>query len=96
MVHLMIIITGITFLGTPRPPSTPLIHVVLLNSAVQIDTHPRCAATVSDTIKYHKVPLPEAATPGQKIGILASRWRAERNFWIAFISLFTWGYAATS
>lgn len=62
IVHMMIFITGIVFLGT-----------------------------VHDTIKLHRVAIPVDATPNHQIGVRASRWRAERNFWIGFISFFTWG-----
>lgn len=46
-------------------------------------------ATTS-TMLHHSAPITETLTPNQKMGLLGTKWRAERNFWISFMSFLMW------
>lgn len=52
-----------------------------------------CAASANHTYGTGRVLLPEepALSPSQRTGLLAKKWRNERNFWIAAFTFYMWG-----
>jgi len=60
-----------------------MVHVMLVMTGCVF------IATTS-TMLHHSAPVNETLTPNQKMGVLGTKWRAERNFWISFMSFLMW------
>lgn len=62
-----------------------LCHVMILLTGMAL------TACSIHTYKLSAAVLDELLTPNQKIGLLARKWREERNFWIALLAFLLWG-----
>uniref|UniRef100_A0A7S0WTB4 BAP29/BAP31 transmembrane domain-containing protein n=1 Tax=Chlamydomonas leiostraca TaxID=1034604 RepID=A0A7S0WTB4_9CHLO len=50
------------------------------------------AASSVHTYRLGQEALSTTLTPNQRVGILARKWREERNFWIAVLSFLLWSF----
>eukprot|EP01026_Neomeris_dumetosa_P024620 TRINITY_DN2042_c0_g1_i4.p1 TRINITY_DN2042_c0_g1~~TRINITY_DN2042_c0_g1_i4.p1 ORF type:complete len:167 (-),score=0.16 TRINITY_DN2042_c0_g1_i4:428-877(-) len=61
-----------------------LMHVMLLVTGLAFGNMIRKTAVI------YSQPIPMDISPNHKIGLLADKWRAERNFWISFMCFSLW------
>mmetsp|Transcript_60099 Transcript_60099/g.190920 ORF Transcript_60099/g.190920 Transcript_60099/m.190920 type:complete len:140 (-) Transcript_60099:131-550(-) len=68
---------GLKFVG-----SVPLLYFMIgLTGA---------AFAVNSASTWKAIDYPAGLSPNEKTAVLAKKWRAERNFWIAFFSFVLW------
>eukprot|EP01023_Acetabularia_acetabulum_P019658 TRINITY_DN2003_c0_g1_i1.p3 TRINITY_DN2003_c0_g1~~TRINITY_DN2003_c0_g1_i1.p3 ORF type:complete len:151 (+),score=18.34 TRINITY_DN2003_c0_g1_i1:161-613(+) len=61
-----------------------LVHVMLMVTGLSF------ASMIRKTMSIYQQAIPADASPNHKAGMLAEKWRAERNFWISFMCFTLW------